>query len=99
MTLHLKYCSSEIAFLEGNENYTNIYLKSGEQLLSSYTLLRHEEKLKGFIRVSRRYLINPEFIKEYKLDNPIPHLELKSGEMIKIPRRRLKNFEIDMQPL
>ncbi len=94
MTLHLKYCSSEIAFLEGNENYTNVYLKNGEQLLSSYTLLRHEEKLQGFIRVSRRHLINPEFIKEYKLGNPFPHMVLKSGEKIKIPRRRVKEFEI-----
>jgi DNA-binding LytR/AlgR family response regulator len=92
MTLHLKYSSSEIAFLEGNENYTNVYLINGEQLLSSYTLLRHEKKLKGFIRVSRRYLINPEFIKEYKLDNPTPHMVLKSGEEIRIPRRRVKEF-------
>lgn len=92
MTLHLRYSSNEIAFLEGNENYTNIYLKNGEQLLSSYTLLRHEEKLKGFIRVSRRHLINPEYIKEYKLDNPTPHMVLKGGEKIKIPRRKVKTF-------
>jgi DNA-binding LytR/AlgR family response regulator len=92
MTLHLKYSSNEIAFLEANENYTNVYMKNGEQLLSSYTLLRHEKKLKGFIRVSRRYLINPEYIKEYKLDRPIPHMVLKSGEEIRIPRRRVKEF-------
>lgn len=92
MTLHLKYEANEIALLEGNSNYTNVYLKNGEQLLSSYTLLRHEEKLKGFLRISRSHLVNPEFIQGYKFECSKLYVLLKNGKQLIIPRRRVKEF-------
>jgi DNA-binding LytR/AlgR family response regulator len=74
MTISKKNIPHEIILLKGAENYTYIHLITGEKELSSYTLLRHEEKLKNFIRINRSYLVNPDFIEEYYLANTIPHL-------------------------
>lgn len=92
MIPHLKYDSSEIALLEGNENYTHIFLENGERLLSSYTLLRHEERLPTFIRISRKYLVNPEYILRYEVDSVTPHVVMKCGRELKVPRRRVKGM-------
>lgn len=94
MTLLLSFKPHEILLLEGNENYTNLYLKNGEVMLSSYTLLRYEQKLNSFLRVSRKHLINPDYISKYCLEGNNPHVVLKSGEKIKIPRRRVREFEL-----
>jgi DNA-binding LytR/AlgR family response regulator len=74
MTISKKNIPHEIILLKGAENYTYIHLITGEKELSSYTLLRHKEKLKNFIRINRSYLVNPDFIEEYYLANTIPHL-------------------------
>lgn len=87
-----KHQHDQIILLEGDSNYTFIHLADGNKKLSSYTLLRHQKNLIGFVRVNRKYLINPDFIKEYKLDSSVPHVLLKSGDKITIPRRKVKAF-------
>lgn len=85
----------DISYLEGNQNYTNIYYKNGKKSLSSYTLLRHEKSLTHFIRINRSYLVNPEMIQEYSLIKSDPHVLLKCGKKIAIPRWRIKDFYVN----
>lgn len=84
--------NEDIIFLSGIGNYTSIHFKDGSRFMSSYTLLRHEEKLPGFIRFNRKYLVNPEFIREYKSISDAQYVILRNGEQIKIPRRKTKMF-------
>lgn len=81
---------SPIILLEGFGNYTQIHYDCGKKLLMSYTLLRYEEVLTGFVRVSRKYLVNPDYIKDFKFQENGQHLVLKTGLHIKVPRRRKK---------
>jgi DNA-binding LytR/AlgR family response regulator len=93
MTISKKNIPHEIILLKGAENYTYIHLITGEKELSSYTLLRHEEKLKNFIRINRSYLVNPAYIEDYCLDVAIPHVVMACGKKIRIPRRKVRKYK------
>lgn len=84
------YNSSDVMFLSGDINYTEIYFKGGKKMVSSSTLLRHEEKLDSFIRVSKKHLVNPEYIIGYELFGKSMHVEMRNGNQIKVSRRRVK---------
>jgi len=80
--------SNEILFLRGDINYTEFHLVDGKKMLSSFTLLRHQEKLENFIRVSKKHLINPKYIAEIESINGIKHIYMQTGEKITVARRR-----------
>lgn len=79
---------SEIIFLRGDINYTEFHLLNGRMLVSSSTLLSHEKKLNDFIRVSRKHLVNPEYIKNIEKSNGTKSLLMHNGERITIARRK-----------
>lgn len=58
-------------------------------MVSSFTLLRHQEKLGGFIRVSKNYLVNPEYVKDLEQDGVYASLKMIDGKLVKISRRRI----------
>jgi DNA-binding LytR/AlgR family response regulator len=60
----------------------------GKKMVSSFTLLRHQEKLDGFLRVSRRYLVNPKYISEIENINGMKNIYMETGEKIPVARRR-----------
>lgn len=78
-------------FLSGAVNYTEIYFECGKTIMSSSTLLRHQERLESFIRVSRKHLVNPEFIKGVEIQGKVIHLKMKDGNQLKVSRRRVKD--------
>lgn len=78
----------EIIYLQGIQNYTVVHLANGEKMLSSSTLLRHEERFEDFLRVSKSHLLNPSYITNIKVNGAQQVLELKSGKCVKISRRR-----------
>lgn len=84
--------NEKIIMLEGEGNYTRIHYMCGKATLSSYTLLRFEEILDDFRRVSRKYLINPRFITKVKMIDTNPHVVLSNGLQVKVPRRKAKDF-------
>ena len=84
----LNTTENKIVYLEGASNYTIIYFECGKSHLSSYTLLRHQEKLGNFVRISRKHLVNPEFISLKKTEGVYPHIILKHGLILKISKRR-----------
>ena len=88
--LHSK--TSGIILLEGKDNYTNIHFANGDQVLSSYTLRKHQDLLNSFVRVNRKYLVNPEYIVNYNVKDVMPHVLLTTGIKIKIPRRKVKTI-------
>ncbi len=81
---------SEIIFLEGIDNYTLIHLKGGEKILTAKTLLRYEERITHFVRISRKHLVNPAYVKLCRTNGHRPHLVLKNGAVLEIAKRRSK---------
>lgn len=94
MVKFLQNNQKEIILFEGNENYTSIYLDTGEVIISSYTLLRYQERLNGFFRVSRKHLINPDYIEEFVEQSKKSHIVMKLGYNIPLPRRKVKDFKV-----
>lgn len=86
----VEYNTSEIMFLSGDINYSEIYLNNGERKLSSSTLLKHEEKFNNFIRVSKKYLVNPEYVSGYELQGKLMEIKMRNGDHMKVARRRVK---------
>jgi DNA-binding LytR/AlgR family response regulator len=78
----------EILFLRGDINYTEFHLVNGKKYLSSNTLLRHQEKLEGFLRVSRKHLINPNYISYIESRQGLHQILMVNGERILVSRRR-----------
>ena len=78
----------DILFLRGDINYTEFHLVNGKKVVSSTTLLRHQEKLDGFLRVSRKYLVNPKYITEIENRHGVRQVLMLNGERIAVARRR-----------
>jgi DNA-binding LytR/AlgR family response regulator len=96
MTTHKKQNSASILFLEGDANYTNIHYKSGLKVTSAYTLIRHQELLNSFIRISKKYLVNPTHIKNYKKEGRFAQIQLDNGKNIPVSRRKVKEVEFSL---
>ncbi len=78
---------------ESDNNYTNFYLTSGEQIIVSKTLKEFEEMLdnKGFFRTHKSHIINLAFLKKYiKGEGGIAVME--DGSEITVSRRRKEEF-------
>lgn len=76
-----------VLFLEADSNYTKIILEEGQHLLSSFTLGRHANYFPEFVRVSRKYMLNPYYIKNYMPEKR--KVTAIDGRVFKVSRRRL----------
>lgn len=56
---------NQIVRLQGERNYSWLYLVNGEKHLLSVTLKRIEAQLPQFLRISKGHLINPVYIKQF----------------------------------
>jgi len=76
-----------IVKIEGNRNYSNIYLSDNTKLLSSKTLSYFEEILsdKHFFRCHHSYLVNGFYISGIKKPS---HFLLKNDDEVPISRRK-----------
>ncbi len=82
----MKMLLRHIVKLEGDRNYTQIYLSNGQKKISSKTLGYFDEILSGnnFFRSHRSVIVNYVYIDRLADD----HFILKSGSDIPISRRR-----------
>jgi DNA-binding LytR/AlgR family response regulator len=80
--------SNEILFLRGDINYTEFHLVDGKKVVSSTTLLRHQERLDGFLRVSRKHLVNLNYVDDIKTVKGKRYLLMQNKEEILVARRR-----------
>lgn len=76
-----------VLFLEADSNYTRIVLEEGQAILSSFTLGRHVNYFPEFVRVSRKYMLNPIYIKNFIPENH--KVTSIDGRIFKVSRRRL----------
>jgi DNA-binding LytR/AlgR family response regulator len=58
---------NDVVLLKGDINYTIFYLESGKQKVVAHSIKFFEAYLvtRGFLRVHRSYMINPNHVKEY----------------------------------
>ncbi|MEM8565984.1 MAG: LytTR family DNA-binding domain-containing protein [Bacteroidota bacterium] len=81
---------TEVILVQGDRNYSNIHLISGQQLLIAKTLIDLENLLddKGFYRCHKSYLVNRHYIDQVKGD----YIKLANGNKIPISRRKKTAF-------
>ncbi|MFY0631776.1 MAG: response regulator transcription factor [Flavobacteriaceae bacterium] len=86
----LKLALKDIVHIEGDRNYSYIYLKDGTKKLVTKTLINLEELLdsKGFYRCHRSHILNREHI--LKVNSLF--VELSNTIQIPISRRKKKPF-------
>lgn len=82
---------SDLIYLEGNSNYTNLYFRQNGQLkrnVSSKTLGSFEQTLDSsiFVRTHRSYLVNRNEIKELFYDDGKAFLKIKDEVTLPISR-------------
>ncbi|WP_052354357.1 LytR/AlgR family response regulator transcription factor [Flectobacillus major] len=84
---------TEIIMLSGDINYSIVHLKSGKKILICKTLKVLEEYLKPmeFVRVHRKYLINPYFVKSICRYNQT--ILMDTGDTIEISRRKFASVK------
>jgi len=82
----LRFALKQITHIEGERNYSYIYLSNGSRELSSKNLAYFEDILtdKDFFRSHRSYLVNRYHIEALKGD----YFALKSGSEIPVSRRK-----------
>jgi len=82
----------DIVRCQGENNYTNLFLKDGQSILVSKTIKEYEELLSddGFLRVHQSHLINSKHVKSFeKRDGG--YLKMTDGSTVSISRQR-KDF-------
>ena len=87
-----------IVLMKSDANYSIFYMDGGQEKLVSHSIKFYEEHLEncGFLRIHRRCIINPNYVKQYN-----PHEEsitMKNGQKVVVSRRRkhlLKDFKVD----
>lgn len=79
--------AKDILFCEGDSNYSHVHFANGRRVVmvaSTLGILEARLADRGFIRVNRSALINPEYIRGYDKYE----VELTDGRMVPIARRR-----------
>lgn len=83
----------EISRIEGDRNYSNFYLISGEKYISSKTLGQYEKLLSeyGFFRIHQSTIINMSCVKRFRKGSG-GEVELSDGSKHKVSRYRKDEF-------
>jgi two-component system LytT family response regulator len=83
---------NQILFCEGNDKYTNIYVKDGRKILSSFYIGKFKSMLvdHGFYITHKSYIVNLSFVKTLTSDDEITlnHADFR----IPLARRRKTDF-------
>lgn len=90
----------DIVRFEAEDNYTHIYLKSGDKITASKTIKAYEELLEGvnFYRVHKRHVINLNFMRKF-VKGDGGYLIMDDGMKIEVSRRRRPAFMEQMRRL
>ena len=90
----------DIVRFEAEDNYTHIYLKSGEKITASKTIKAYEELLQdlNFYRVHKRHVINLNYMRKF-VKGDGGYLVMDDGIKIEVSRRRRPAFMEQMKRL
>ena len=93
LTRHQQIEINDIMYLQSESNYTLIHTINKAKTVASQTLhLIHSSiDYDNFIRISRSYILNFEYLSTYSLENNKLTLKLSNGEKFIASRRRVKN--------
>lgn len=82
-----------ILYLQGEINYTRIFLVNGEKILTTKTLKEYDLLLSefGFFRIHQSHLINLSFVQEY-IKGDGGEIIMINGDMLNLSRRRKQKF-------
>ena len=83
----------DIVFLEGSNNYTNIYTYSNQKTVVSRTLKDFEEMLpeESFLRIHHSHIINKNFVEKY-IRGEGGQVVMKNGVVLDIAKRKKSEF-------
>ena len=90
----------EIIRLEAEDNYTHIFLQSGDRITASKTIKSYEDMLApfSFYRVHKRHVINLNFMRKF-VKGDGGYLIMDDGIKIEVSRRRRPIFMEQMKRL
>jgi two-component system, LytTR family, response regulator len=90
----------DILRFEAEDNYTHIFLKSGDKITASKTIKAYEEMLQGlnFYRVHKRHVINLNYMRKF-VKGDGGYLIMDDGKKIDVSRRRRPSFMEQMRRL
>jgi len=90
----------DIVRFEAEDNYTHIFLRSGEKITASKTIKAYEEMLQGvnFYRVHKRHVINLNYMRKF-VKGDGGYLIMDDGIKIEVSRRRRPAFMEQMRRL
>jgi len=84
-----------IIYCKSDGNFSEVFLKEGKPIYSSYSMMELEEKLRGpFIRIHREYLVNKNHIKELEGTSIL----LSNRKSLPISRKRKKAVGDILEP-
>jgi len=83
----------DIIRCESDNNYTNFYLQTTEQLIVTRTLKEYEIMLKedSFVRVHQSHLVNLDFVEQY-IKGDGGTVIMSDGSEVEISRRKKETF-------
>lgn len=79
----------DVVRCESDDNYTNVYLRSGDKIVVSKTLKEYERLLEPmqFFRVHKQHLVNLRFVDKY-IPGEGGYLILEDGSHVDVSRRK-----------
>lgn len=83
----------DILWLEGNGNYTMVYLQDGQKVLISKTLMMFWRLLPtdSFLRVNKSRLISTKSIVDWEqLGSRTLNIRILNGDVLEVSRRRIE---------
>ncbi|MBN1339794.1 MAG: response regulator transcription factor [Bacteroidales bacterium] len=83
----------EITRCESDNNYTNIFLSTGQKIIVSKTLKEYDDMLTpfNFFRIHKSYLINLAYLQRYKKGEG-GSVIMEDGTELEVSRRRKEEF-------
>jgi two-component system, LytTR family, response regulator len=90
---HQYVAIEDVVMLEGDSNYTKVWLKNGKKILCAKTLKSYQESLQEpfFVRIHKKTVINLHYLLSFDTHN-CENVSLKTGKTLEISRRRKTHF-------
>ena len=84
----LKVLINNVILIKGDINYSIFHMNNGQKKLVPHTIKFFETHLEthGFLRIHRGYMINPNYVKKYNLEEE--SITMVNGLVAIIARRR-----------
>lgn len=90
--------ADNILYLSGNGNYTNVHYANARSVLLPRTIHLCAAELPHFVRIHKKYAVNPQYVADSKMINPKMAEVLTGAVWLPVSRRRLRDVMNLLQP-